>query len=209
MGKKKKILCSNYFSQYSMISKIIRRGFATQTNRPKVFFDIEINGKATGRMTFELYSDITPKTSENFRQLCTGEAGTAKSANVPLHYKDSIFHRVIPGFVAQGGDFTRGDGRGGESIYGSRFPDENFNMKHEGVGKLSMANAGPNTNGSQFFITYASLPHLNGKHTVFGELVDGMKVLKEMERYGGGGQMGTPTGRIVIVDCGEIKAESS
>ncbi|KAF7731525.1 peptidylprolyl isomerase protein [Apophysomyces ossiformis] len=168
----------------------------------KVFFDVSIQGKPAGRMTFKLFSDTCPKTAENFRALCTGEKGQGVSGK-PLHFKDSSFHRIIPGFMAQGGDFTMGDGRGGESIYGRKFPDENFTLKHSGRGVLSMANAGPNTNGSQFFITFDKTPWLDGNHTVFGQLVEGDEVLKALE------SVGHPTGRPLastkIVDCGELK----
>ena len=144
------------------------------SGNPKVFFDISIGGKDSGRLTFELYADKTPKTAENFRALCTGEKGTGKSGK-PLHFLNSIFHRVIPGFMAQGGDFTNFNGTGGESIYGAKFADENFTVKHTTGGQLSMANAGKNTNGSQFFITFVACPWLDGKHTVFGGLTEGKK----------------------------------
>merc|ERR1712146_398163 len=147
---------------------------------PKVFFDVTIGGQAAGRITMELYADKTPKTAENFRALCTGEMGMGKSGK-PLHYKGSSFHRVITEFMAQGGDFTAGNGTGGESIYGTKFPDENFLVKHTGRGDLSMANAGPNTNGSQFFMCFVPTPHLDGKHTVFGKVTGGMEVLGAME----------------------------
>ena len=140
-----------------------------------VFFDVTIGGAPAGRITFGLFKD-TPKTSENFRCLCTGEKGIGKSGK-PLHYKGSSFHRVISDFMAQGGDFTRGNGTGGESIYGEKFADENFNHKHNKPGLLSMANAGPGTNGSQFFITFVETPHLNGAHVVYGEVIDGMDVV--------------------------------
>ncbi|KAJ0407555.1 hypothetical protein P43SY_006873 [Pythium insidiosum] len=138
---------------------------AASDANPSVFFDVSIGGKPAGRLVFELRKDVVPKTAENFRQLCTGEAGVGRSGK-PLHYKGSKFHRIIPNFMCQGGDFTHGTGVGGESIYGHKFPDENFTLKHEGVGLLSMANAGPNTNGSQFFITTVDCPWLDGAHVI-------------------------------------------
>jgi len=166
----------------------------------KVFFDITIGGAPAGRIEFELYTDV-PKTSENFRCLCTGEKGKGGSGK-PLHYKGSGFHRVIPDFMLQGGDFTRGDGRGGESIYGEKFADENFNHKHTKPGLLSMANAGRNTNGSQFFITTVKTPHLDGKHVVFGEVTKGMELVRKIEGFGSGS--GAPKKPIKISDCGEL-----
>ncbi|EKX52312.1 cyclophilin type peptidyl-prolyl cis-trans isomerase [Guillardia theta CCMP2712] len=148
---------------------------------PVVFFDIKIGLLPAGRIQMELYMDVVPKTATNFLKLCTGEMGQGASGK-PLHFKGCKFHRIISGFMAQGGDFTRGDGTGGESIYGAKFPDENFVSKHDRPGLLSMANSGPNTNGSQFFITFQPTPHLNGKHVVFGRVIAGMEVVREMEK---------------------------
>ena len=163
------------------------------------FFDIAINGAPAGRITFKLYYETTPKTCDNFRALCTGEKGMGKSGK-PLHYKGSKFHRVIPQFMLQGGDFTKFNGTGGESIYGEKFKDENFIKKHTKPGLLSMANAGPNTNGSQFFITTVVTNWLDGKHVVFGEVIDGMNLVKRIEGTGAAG--GKPTKTITITNCG-------
>ena len=168
---------------------------------PVVFFDIGIDGQPAGRMTFELYADVVPKTAENFRALCTGEKGVGKSGK-PLHFKGSKFHRVITGFMAQGGDFTRGDGTGGESIYGEKFADENFIKRHTGPGDLSMANAGPNTNGSQFFICFKETSWLNDKHVVFGKLKEGMNVLKAIEAVGS--SSGTTKKPVIVIECGQL-----
>jgi peptidylprolyl isomerase len=169
---------------------------------PRVFFDITIGDKAAGRITFELFADVVPKTAENFRALCTGEKGMGKQGK-PLHYKGSRFHRVIQQFMCQGGDFTRGNGTGGESIYGNKFEDENFKLKHTTPGLLSMANAGPGTNGSQFFITTIVTDWLDGKHVVFGKVVEGMDVVKKMEAAGS--RDGKTSADVVITDCGELK----
>lgn len=174
--------------------------FDNKHRMTKVFLDIEIGGKAKGKLVFRLFSKTTPKTAENFRALCTGEMGKGKEGK-PLHYKGCKFHRVIPGFMAQCGDFTRGNGTGGESIYGRKFPDENFQKKHQ-PGVLSMANSGPNSNGSQFFITTAKTPFLNGKHVVFGDLIEGHALLKEIERCGS--KSGKTTKTVIIRDCGEV-----
>jgi peptidylprolyl isomerase len=178
-------------------------GTAHEAN-PFVFFDMTIGGEAVGRIVFELFHDTVPKTAENFRALCTGERGVGKSGK-PLHYQGSKFHRVIPGFMLQGGDFTRGNGTGGESIYGMKFPDETFNGKagrHTGAGCLSMANAGPDTNGSQFFVCTADTPHLDGKHVVFGRVVEGLDVVQAIERVGS--RAGQTTKVVVIAACGQI-----
>lgn len=163
---------------------------------PTVFFDITIGGRPAGRIQFELFKDIVPKTAENFRQLCVNAKETKRS------YKGSTFHRIIPNFMCQGGDFTRGDGTGGVSIYGEKFADENFQMKHTIPGLLSMANSGPNTNGSQFFITTAKTEWLDGKHVVFGKVIQGMDVVREMEKKGS--TSGKTSEPVAIADSGEL-----
>ncbi len=170
-------------------------------SNPRVFFDITIGGAPAGRIVFELFADTTPRTAENFRALCTGEKGVGTSGK-PLHYKGSGFHRIITQFMCQGGDFTRGNGTGGESIYGEKFKDENFTLKHTTPGLLSMANAGPNTNGSQFFITTVETPWLDGKHVVFGKVVEGLDVVKQMEAVGS--RSGTTSKPVVIADSGQL-----
>ncbi|MBN2885588.1 MAG: peptidylprolyl isomerase [Chromatiaceae bacterium] len=170
-------------------------------DNPRVALDVSIGGEPAGTVTLELFADEVPRTAENFRALCTGETGTGASGK-PLAYAGSPFHRIIPGFMIQGGDFTHGNGTGGESIYGERFEDENFNLKHERAGMLSMANAGPNTNGSQFFITVAPTPWLDGRHVVFGQVVEGMDVVKRMEAQGS--RSGRTASPVMLDACREL-----
>ncbi|MFJ6215474.1 peptidylprolyl isomerase [Streptomyces sp. NPDC092296] len=161
---------------------------------PMVYFELSANGEPLGTITFKLFDDVVPETARNFRELATGQNG--------FGYEGSTFHRVIPQFMLQGGDFTNHNGTGGKSIYGAKFADENFQLKHDKPGLLSMANAGPNTNGSQFFITTAVTSWLDGKHVVFGEVVSGMDVVKKVEALGS--QSGKTSQKIVIERSGTL-----
>ncbi|KAF1353667.1 cyclophilin-like domain-containing protein [Delphinella strobiligena] len=168
---------------------------------PICFFDITLGGEPLGRIKMELFQDVVPKTAENFRQFCTGE--TKNHLGRPQGYKGTKFHRVIRDFMIQSGDFLNGDGTGSTCIYGTKaFADENFQMRHDTAGLLSMANSGPNTNGSQFFITTAPTPHLNGKHVVFGKVVDGMDVVRKIEHVRTSSEK--PVQDVVISQCGEM-----
>ncbi|TGO14935.1 hypothetical protein BTUL_0046g00240 [Botrytis tulipae] len=176
------------------VAPLVKPGDGEDSSK-NCFFDITVDSAPAGRITFKLYDKITPRTARNFRELCTGQHG--------FGYAGSCFHRIIPQFMLQGGDFTRGNGTGGKSIYGRTFADENFELKHTKPGQLSMANAGRNTNGSQFFITTIATPWLNGKHVVFGEVIEGMDLVKKIEALGT--RSGTPRARVAIAKSGIIE----
>ena len=183
-----------------MLIKFIRRSFSVSST--KVFLEILIESKPEGVLTFELNSDVLPKTCENFKQLCEGSSNVLTPTGKKLTYTGSKIHRIVPGFLCQGGDITKLNGKGGWSIYGETFPDENFNIKHSSAGILSMANQGPNTNSSQFFITFAPCPVLDGKHIAFGKLIEGKEVLDKIEA------LGTASGKmrlkVTIGQCGVV-----
>jgi len=166
---------------------------------PLVYFDVNIGGTDAGQIVMELKKDTVPRTADNFLKLCTGEKG--------FGFNNTIFHRVIPDFMCQGGDFTNHNGTGGKSIYGNKFEDENFILKHEGPGVLSMANAGPNTNGSQFFLCTKTTSWLDGKHVVFGQVIKGFSVVKAMESVGS--SSGATTCKVKISKCGVLQSDAS
>ncbi|KAF7366900.1 Peptidyl-prolyl cis-trans isomerase D [Mycena sanguinolenta] len=174
-------------------------------DRPLVYFDITVGGNPIGRIVFSLYADLVPRTAENFRALCTGEKGNGVQGK-PLHYKGATFHRVIKGFMCQGGDFTAGNGTGGESIYGVKFEDEGFPVNHTKPFLLSMANSGKDTNGSQFFITTQPTSHLDGKHVVYGEVIKGKSVVRQIEN-GPTSNGDVPVAPVVIADCGALSPD--
>ncbi|KAG7272481.1 hypothetical protein CRUP_009033 [Coryphaenoides rupestris] len=177
-------------------------------DRPQCYFDVELNREPVGRIVFQLFSDICPKTSKNFLCLCTGEKGTGKTTGKELCYKGSTFHRVVKNFMIQGGDFTEGNGRGGESIYGGYFEDENLVLKHDKAFLLSMANRGKDTNGSQFFITTKQAPHLDGVHVVFGLVISGFEVIKKIEGLKTD-SASRPYADVRVVDCGQLITKSA
>ncbi|CAG8711411.1 8777_t:CDS:2, partial [Acaulospora morrowiae] len=195
----------------------------TMAANPRVYFEVSLGKKLPdtayavnvldtskpirklGRIVFELRADVVPKTAENFRALCTGEKGFVPGTETPYSFKNSCFHRIIPQFMIQGGDFTKRDGTGGVSIYSKKFDDENFRLKHTGPGVLSMANSGTNTNGSQFFICTVKTSWLDGKHVVFGNVVEGMDVVYDVEKFGSQGGSLPDNNLVFISDCNEQK----
>jgi len=184
---------SSLIAAAALAASAVATGSDAGLENPKVALEVRIGEETAGTVVLELFKDVTPKTAENFRALCTGEQGE------DMRYAGSPFHRIIPGFMIQGGDFTNGNGTGGKSIYGGKFADENFQIKHTEAGQLSMANSGPNTNGSQFFITLAPTPWLDGKHVVFGKVAEGMDVVRAME--GQGSRNGRTSQPVVLESC--------
>jgi len=200
--KKEKAIYGGIFGKVSMYDDKSNILDLNSPDDPCVFFDVSHGVEEMGRIVMKLFKSVVPKTAENFRALCTGEKKVG-SKGVPLHYKGCKFHRVIKDFMIQGGDFTAGDGTGGESIYGEKFADENFKIKHTEGGLLSMANAGPGTNGSQFFITSRETPHLDNKHVIFGRVIEGMDIVRKIENVEKGDN-DKPIVDVVITECGEM-----
>uniref|UniRef100_A0A3Q3WSM9 Peptidyl-prolyl cis-trans isomerase n=1 Tax=Mola mola TaxID=94237 RepID=A0A3Q3WSM9_MOLML len=186
---------SNRITRCSLAFNAARLYSSAANKNPTVYFDLAADNQPLGRVTFEESYFCCYFLAENFRALCTGEHG--------FGYKGSTFHRVIPGFMCQGGDFTNHNGTGGKSIYGLKFPDENFKLNHTTIGILSMANAGPNSNGSQFFICTTITNWLDGKHVVFGSVKEGMDVVKKVESFGS--SSGRTSRRITVSECGELE----
>ncbi|EMS48237.1 Peptidyl-prolyl cis-trans isomerase CYP19-4 [Triticum urartu] len=194
---------------YLAFSSYLRSQRAAYVQLPavthRVYLDVEIDGQNIGRIVIGLYGEVVPKTVENFRALCTGEKGDGPKGK-PLHYKGTPFHRIIPGFMIQGGDIVRGDGKASESIYGGTFPDENFSVKHTHPGVVAMANSGTDSNGSQFYITTIKTGWLDGEHVVFGRVIQGMDYVYAIEG-GAGTYNGKPRKKVLITDSGEIPKE--
>lgn len=185
-----------------MACRLVLRRFFANVKNPLVFVDIETPEQDLGRMVFELRRDIVPKTTENFLKLCIG--GSGKTTNgLDMWYKGTPVTRILPAYYLQGGDITQGDGTGGESVFGAKFDDENFLLKHDSRGILSMANEGQNTNGSQFFVTFAPCPWLDGLHVVFGKLVMGRDVLNNLETLGT--TSGSTIEKVMVVNCGVVE----
>ena len=198
---KKILLASALILGLPTLARSAEDTFETAKVTQKCFFDVEVDKKPFGRIVVGVFGDVVPKTAKNFITLCEGKIDPKTQKN--FGYAGTPFHRVIPQFMLQGGDFTEGNGSGGASIYGRSFPDENFKLKHGGAGTLSMANAGKDTNGSQFFITVAQTSWLDGHHVVFGKVVEGMDIVKKIEALGS--QSGATNGQIIIAKSGEVK----